>query len=61
MENEARIPEWLRKKMLAVPKKDQLEKELQEKIDRGDITVEEAEHEWHDIFDPEPRYCGSSW
>ena len=61
MENEARIPEWLRKKMQPEPTKDQLEKELQEKIDRGDITVEEAEHEWHDIFDPEPRYCGSEW
>ena len=30
--------------------KQQLEAELQEKLDRGEITVEEAENEWQDFM-----------
>lgn len=28
----------------------QMESELQEKLDRGEITVEEAENEWQDFI-----------
>ena len=39
--------------------------ELAEKLDRelaeGKITVEEAEAEWQDFVNPEPRYCGREW
>ena len=38
-----------------------LESDLQAKLDRGEITVEEAEHEWQDMTNPEPRYCGREW
>ena len=59
---QARVPEWLLRKMREpVRTKEELEAELQAKIDRGDITIEEAEHEYQDIFNPEPRYCGREW
>ena len=51
---------WYRKTMRNLTKQ-QLEQELEEKLAKGEITVEEAEHEWQDVFNPEPRYCGSEW
>ena len=51
---------WYRKTMKKLTKQ-QLEAELQEKLNRGEITAEEAEHEWQDEFNPEPRYCGAEW
>lgn len=41
--------------------KEKFEAELQKKIDAGEITIEEAEHEYQDHFNPEPRYCGQEW
>lgn len=36
--------------------KEQLGKELEEKIRKGEISVDEAEHEYQDFVNPEPRY-----
>ena len=41
--------------------KEKLEAKLQEQIENGEITIEEAEHEFQDTFNPEPRYCGQEW
>lgn len=41
--------------------KQELGNRLQEQIDAGEITVDEAEHEYQDCFNPEPRYCGQEW
>ena len=51
---------WYRKFMREMTRQ-KLEAELLSKIDRGDITVEEAEQEWQDIVNPEPRFCGQEW
>ena len=40
---------WYRK-IMRTSTRQQLEAELQEKIDRGDITVEEAEMEYQDFM-----------
>ena len=41
--------------------KEQLEAELKQKLANGEITIDEAEHEWQDFVNPEPRYCGQEW
>ena len=41
--------------------KAELEAELERKLANGEITVEEAENEWQDFVNPEPRYCGQEW
>ena len=50
MDDATRIADrlWYRKTMRNLTKQ-QLEAELQEKLDRGEITVEEAEMEWQDF------------
>ena len=59
------IPEWLRKKM--VPgrvrrmTKEELAAKLDEQVKNGEITPEEAEDEWQNFVNPEPRYCGTEW
>lgn len=37
------------------------EEKLQRQLEAGEITVEEAEFEWQDVFNPEPKYCGREW
>ena len=41
--------------------KQELELKLQKQLDNGEITIDEAEHEWQDFANPEPRYCGQEW
>ena len=41
--------------------KQELELKLQKQLDNGEITIGEAEHEWQDFTNPEPRYCGQEW
>ena len=41
--------------------KEKLDAELREKIASGKITAQEAEDEWQDFVNPEPRYCGREW
>ena len=41
--------------------REKLEAELQAKIESGEMTADEAEHEYQDRFNPEPRYCGQEW
>lgn len=36
--------------------KEQLEAELEAKLEAGEITVEEAEQEWQDFTNPLPQY-----
>ena len=40
---------------------EELEADLLRRIDVGEITPDEAEHEWRETFDPEPRYGGQEW
>ena len=51
---------WYRKTP-RIRTKEQLEAELQAKLDRGEISVEEAEDEWQNFTNPEPRFCGTEW
>ena len=39
----------------------ELEADLWHRIEAGEITPDEAEDEWREVFDPEPRYCGREW
>ena len=41
--------------------KQELELKLQKQLDNGEITIDEAEHEWQGFTNPEPRYCGQEW
>ncbi len=41
--------------------REQLEAELDSKLSLGLITVPEAEEEWQDKVNPEPRYSGREW
>lgn len=41
--------------------KEELEKKLKRQLDAGEITAEEADMEWQDAMNPEPRYCGQEW
>lgn len=41
--------------------KEELEAKLEERIAKGDITIEEAEHEYQDFVNPEPRYSGQEF
>ena len=40
---------------------EELEADLWRRIEAGEITPEEAEHEWRESFDPDPRYGGQEW
>ena len=62
MDAEARIRDrlWYRKTMKALTR-EQFETELREKVEREEITADEAEDEYRDRYDPEPRYCGQEW
>lgn len=42
-------------------KKAELEAKLRAEIAEGKISVDEAEHEWQNFVNPEPRYCGQEW
>lgn len=41
--------------------KEELEAKLEREIAEGEITPEEAEHEYQDFVNPEPRYSGREW
>lgn len=41
--------------------KAELEAEIERKLAAGEITADEAEDEYRDYIDPEPRYCGREW
>ncbi len=41
--------------------REELEIRLEAKLKAGEITEEEAEHEWQDVVNPEPRYSGLEW
>ena len=41
--------------------KEEIEARLEAKLKAGEITAEEAEHEWQDFVNPEPRYRGREW
>ena len=41
--------------------KQELESKLQKQLDNGEITIDEAEHEWQDFVNPESRYCAQEW
>ena len=41
--------------------KKQLEATLWEKVRSGELSADEAEHEYRDAVDPEPRYSGREW
>lgn len=41
--------------------KAELEAKLRAEIAEGKISVDEAEHEWQNVFNPEARYCGQEW
>ena len=41
--------------------KEELEAELDRKVAAGEISADEAEHEYRDFVDPEPRYSGREW
>ena len=41
--------------------REKLEAELQSKIDSGETTADEAEDEYQNRYNPEPRYCGQEW
>ena len=41
--------------------REKLEAELQAKIESGEMTPDEAEHEFQNRYNPEPRYCGQEW
>ena len=46
---------WYRKTMKELSR-GQFEAELREKVRRGEMTADEAEHEYRDKYDPEPRF-----
>lgn len=39
----------------------ELEAKLMQQLEAGEITPDEAEHEWQNFVNPEPRYCGQEW
>lgn len=41
--------------------REKLEAELQAKIESGEMTADEAEDEYQNRYNPEPRYCGQEW
>lgn len=41
--------------------KEELISILDAKLAAGEISPEEAEHEYQDLVNPEPRYCGREW
>ncbi len=41
--------------------REQLEAELDSKLAAGLITSAEADEEWQEKFNPEPRYSGREW
>lgn len=41
--------------------REEFDAQLREQIASGEITPDEAEHEWRESFDPEPRYGGQEW
>lgn len=41
--------------------KAELEAEIARKLAAGEIDADEAEHEYRDYVDPEPRYSGREW
>lgn len=41
--------------------KEELKSILDAKLAAGEITPEEAEHEYQDLVNPEPRYCRREW
>ena len=58
---EKQIPEWLRKKMAGTLSPEEYGQVLDRKVESGEITADEAEHEYQDFVNPEPRYCGREW
>lgn len=47
--------------MLTDREKQELEEKLKRQLEAREITLQEAEDEWQDVFNPEPRYCGRDW
>ena len=41
--------------------KEELFEKLNAKLVAGEISPEEAEHEYQDLVNPELRYCGGEW
>lgn len=41
--------------------KEELAAELDAKVASGEMTADEAEMEWQDFVNPEPRFCGQEW
>lgn len=41
--------------------REELEIRLEAKLKAGEITAEEAEHEWQEFVNPEPRFSGLEW
>ena len=41
--------------------KEELISILNAKLAAGEISLEEAEHEYQDLVNPDPRYCGREW
>lgn len=39
----------------------ELEAKLMQQLEAGEITPDEAEQEWQNFVNPEPRYCGQEW
>lgn len=48
-------------KATKVTNKSELEAMLRAEIAEGKISADEAEHEWQNFVNPEPRYCGQEW
>ena len=60
MDDANAIPEWLRRKLVPGRVRPMAKKELAAKLDEqvrnGEITPDEAEHEYQDFVNPEPRF-----
>lgn len=41
--------------------KDELYTKLASEVASGKISIEEAEHEYQDYVNPEPRFCQQEW
>lgn len=71
---EEKIPEWLRRRMMKNAKygmrntelsgshsPEAYEEFLRSKITAEEMTPDEAEDEYQNRYNPEPRYCGREW
>lgn len=47
--------------MMTDREKKELEEKLKRQLEAREISLQEAEDEWQDVFNPEPRYCGREW